>query len=268
MQIYTTTPRGKRKNNITFKIIISIFEVSDSGEDYKTMVNLTRSIPKLNSMYRVTINSSKTTINCRINFKIIDFMYESMMKKAGFNKSAYIDKLYEFMNIGEKQYEALRNGDRVTECKWDKSYRNIKTYKLISDELHLELNGVSVKQWKRYFWILKKLKELRKGSADKSLIAEAERQKSNFEKKVFDKISNKEMNKEASIIYNKLADYLFKDELSRKCKEDADRWLRILEEIHTSDLEQLLIADKNKYKQLRMVLHNKLKIMQEIQKQQ
>lgn len=112
------------------------------------------------------------------------------------------------------------------------------------------------------------MKELRKGSADKSLIAEAERQKSNFEKKVFDKINNKEMNNEASIIYNKLADYLFKDELSRKCKEDADRWLRILEEIHTGDLEQLLIVDKNKYKQLRMVLHNKLKIMQEIQKQQ
>lgn len=240
----------------------------DSGEDYKTMVNLTRSTPKLNSMYRVTINSSKTTINCRINFKIIDFMYESLMKKADLNKSAYIGKLRDFMDIGEKQYEALRNGDRVTECKWDKSYNHIKTYKLISDELHLELKDVSVKDWKRYFWISEKLKELNKKGADKSLIAKAKGQKNSFEAKVFDKIDNKEMNKEACIIYSKLVDFLFEDELSRKCKEDADRWLRILEEIHTSDLEQLLIADKNKYKQLQRALQNKLKIMQGMQKQQ
>ena len=41
------------------------------------MIDLTRKIPKLNTMYPITKADSVDTINCRINFNIIDFIYST-----------------------------------------------------------------------------------------------------------------------------------------------------------------------------------------------
>ena len=94
-------------------------------------VNLSRKEPKLNTMYPITINDSISSINCRINFNIIDFIYLSLIRKNNANKTDYYNKLYDFLTVGEKYYEALRNGKKIDIIKHDRCYRFVKVCTIV-----------------------------------------------------------------------------------------------------------------------------------------
>lgn len=226
------------------------------------MIDLTRKVPKLNTMYKITQADSVDTINCRINFNIIDFIYRSLLQKVDGNKTSYYENLYEFLDIGESYYEKLKNGSKVDVIKQDKSYRNVKINDLITGASKLQINGISQKQWKRYFWMCKKIKDLKKISADKSLIEEAENRKRKFEQVILKRIDNKEMNSLAINIYDKMSKEIFMTSVQKRSIGKADRWIEIIDEICVSDLEIIYSLDKKKYQELRKVIVEKAKAIQ------
>lgn len=215
-------------------------------------------------MYRITKADSIDTINCRINFNIIDFIYTSLVQKVDSTKTAYYRELYDFLNIGESYYEKLKNGTKVDVIKQDKCYRNVKINELVTGVSNLQINGISQKQWKKYFWICKKIRQLKSSSSDKRLLAEAERRKRNFERLVLKKISNKEMNSIAVNIYDKMSKEIFLTSAQKKAIKDADSWIKVINEIDVSDLEILYSADEKKYQELRKKIVEKTRDMQMI----
>ena len=176
---------------------------------------MSRNEPKLNTMYPITIKDDTNSVSCRINFNIIDFIYLSLIRKNNANKTDYYDKLYDFLSVREKYYEALRNGKKIDKIKQDRCYRFVKVNELINGSMRLEITGVSTKQWKQYFWICKKYTALRKAGVDKKYINKARKQKEQFQNLIFRKIGNMEMSVETCSLYRKLSEYLFEDELSK-----------------------------------------------------
>lgn len=230
-------------------------------------VDLTRKEPKLNSMYRITKADSITSINCRINFNIIDLMYTNLIRKLDRNKTLHYAELYEFLDIKETYYENLRNGKKIDIIEQDRSFRYVKINKLINGEDRLEIKGVSTKQWKRYFWICRKYTQLKKEGADAKYIKEAKHRKTAFLKMVLSKIDNMEMNESACNIYRKLSKHLLEDELSKRCRQEGDSWLTALSGITKSGLEGLWRADKQMYNEVYRTLYNVIKQMKEVKEQ-
>lgn len=227
-------------------------------------VNLSRKEPKLNTMYPITINDSISSINCRINFNIIDFIYLSLIRKNNANKTDYYDKLYDFLTVGEKYYEALRNGKKIDIIKHDRCYRFVKVNELINGRIRLEINGVSIKQWKQYFWIYKKYTAWRNAGVDKKNINRAKKQKEQFQSLIFRKIDNMEMSEETCSLYRKLSVYLFEDELSQLYRAKGEEWTEFIKEIHKSELEGLWKTDKSKFNEIYRLLYGLLKQMKEM----
>lgn len=106
---------------------------------------MSRNEPKLNTMYPITIKDDTNSVSCRINFNIIDFIYLSLIRKNNANKTDYYDKLYDFLSVREKYYEALRNGKKIDKIKQDRCYRFVKVNELINGSMRLEITGVSTK---------------------------------------------------------------------------------------------------------------------------
>lgn len=229
-------------------------------------VNLSRKEPKLNSMYPITIKDSTDSINCRINFNIIDFLYLSLIRKNNCNKTDYYEKLYDFLAIGENYYEALRNGKKIDIIKQDKLFRYVKTNELINGNIRLEIAGVSAKQWRKYFWICKKYTKLKKAGADRKYVDEARKRKEQFQKLILRKIDHMEMNEEACSIYRKLSVYLFEDELSKLYRSKGEGWLEFLKGINENDLEGLLQTDRNRFNEVYRQFYKVLVQMKELKK--
>lgn len=214
------------------------------------VINLTRKEPKLNTMYPITIHDSEQSIACRISFNIIDFIYLSIVRKNNANKTDYYPQLYDFLSVGEKYYEALRNGKKVDKIRRDRSYRFVEVNKIISGSIRLEMTGVSVKQWEQYFSICKKYNALCKAGVDKKYINKAGKRKKQFQNLIFRKIDNMEMSEEACHLYRKLAEYLFEDKLSKVYRAKGKEWIKFMEEISGSELEGLWKTDKNMFNEL------------------
>ena len=227
-------------------------------------VNLSRKEPKLNSMYPITIKDSTDSINCRINFNIIDFLYLSLIRKNNCNKTDYYEKLYDFLAIGENYYEALRNGKKIDIIKQDKSFRYVKTNELINGNIRLEIAGVSAKQWKKYFWICKKYTNLKKAGADRKYVDEARKRKEQFQKLILRKIDHMEMNEKACYIYREMSVYLFEDELSKLYRSKGESWLEFLKGITRNDLEGLLQTDKKRFNEVYRQFYTVLMQMKEL----
>ncbi len=231
------------------------------------IIDLTRKIPKLNSMYRITKKDSESSINCRINFNIIDFIYTYIIRKNNSNKTLHYDKLYEFLDVKETYYENYRNGKKIEAIEHDRAFRHVKINKLVNGEDRLEIVGVSAKQWKRYFWICEKYAQLKKEGADVKYIKEAKHRKDAFQELVFSKIDNMEMNESACNIYRKLTKHLFENELSKRYRQEGDEWLTALAGISKSSLEGLWKADRQKYNEICRTLCNVYKQMKEVKEQ-
>ena len=227
-------------------------------------VDLSRKEPKLNSMYPITIKDSTDSINCRINFNIIDFLYLSLIRKNNCNKTDYYEKLYDFLAIGENYYEALRNGKKIDIIKQDKSFRYVKTNELINGNIRLEIAGVSAKQWKKYFWICKKYTNLKKAGADRKYVDEARKRKEQFQKLILRKIDHMEMNEKACYIYREMSVYLFEDELSKLYRSKGESWLEFLKGITRNDLEGLLQTDKKRFNEVYRQFYTVLLQMKEL----
>lgn len=228
------------------------------------MVSLERNEPKLTTIYPVTKNDSERSINCRINFTIIDFMYESLIKDVGKTKTGYYKNLYAFLGLGQYSFEGLRNGSKADEIKWDRTYEYVKTDKLVSGEYILEITGITQKQWRGYFSNFKKIAELKEANADEKYISIVKEWKKEFEQIVFEKIRNKEMNEIAMDIYNKMSMVLFKKQLEKKSIQMAESWIKCLSDISTSDLEILYLFDREKFDKLYKNLCITAKKMEEI----
>ena len=230
-------------------------------------VNLSRNEPKLNTMYPITIKDDTNSVSCRINFNIIDFIYLKKKKKNNANKTDYYDKLYDFLSVREKYYEALRNGKKIDKIKQDRCYRFVKVNELINGSMRLEITGVSTKQWKQYFWICKKYTALRKAGVDKKYINKARKQKEQFQNLIFRKIDNMEMSVETCSLYRKLSEYLFEDELSKLYRAKGEEWTKFIKEINKSELEGLWKTDKSKFNEIYRLLYGLLKQMKEMKEQ-
>lgn len=230
-------------------------------------VNLSRNEPKLNTMYPITIKDDTNSVSCRINFNIIDFIYLSLIRKNNANKTDYYDKLYDFLSVREKYYEALRNGKKIDKIKQDRCYRFVKVNELINGSMRLEITGVSTKQWKQYFWICKKYTALRNAGVDKKYINKARKQKEQFQNLIFRKIDNMEMSVETCSLYRKLSEYLFEDELSKLYRAKGEEWTKFIKEINKSELEGLWKTDKSKFNEIYRLLYGLLKQMKEMKEQ-
>ena len=227
-------------------------------------VNLSRNEPKLNTMYPITIKDDTNSVSCRINFNIIDFIYLSLIRKNNANKTDYYDKLYDFLSVREKYYEALRNGKKIDKIKQDRCYRYVKVNELINGSIRLEITGVSTKQWKQYFCICKKYTALRKTGVDKKYINKARKQKEQFQNLIFRKIDNMEISEETCSLYRKMSVYLFEDDLSKHYRTKGEGWNKFIKEISKSELEGLWKTDKSKFNEIYRLLYGLLKQMKEI----
>lgn len=227
-------------------------------------VDLSRKGIKLNTMYPITIKDSIDSINCRINFNIIDLIYLSLIRKNNVNKTDYYDKLYDFLEVREKYYEALRNGKKIDIIKQDRCYRFVKINELINGSIRLEITGVSTKQWKQYFWICKKYTALRKEGVEKKYIDKARGKKEQFQNLIFRKIDNMEMSEETCTLYRKLSAYLFEEELSKLYRDKGEECVKFIKEINKGELEGLWKADKSKFNEMYRLSYELLKQMKEI----
>ena len=224
---------------------------------------------KLNTMYPITINDNVNSVNCRINFNIIDFIYLSIVRKNNANKTDYYDRLYDFLDIRESYYEGLRKGKKIDKIKQDKTYRYVKINELIdadasSGKTKLEITGVSTKQWKQYFWICKKYSELNKIGAEKVYIKKAKMRKEQFQKMILRKIDNMEMSEGACVLYRELSNYLFADKLPKLYRDKGDDRIEFIKEISKSELEGLWKNDKNKFNEMHRLVYGLFKQMKEI----
>lgn len=236
------------------------------------VVDLTRKEPKLNTMYPITIHDSEQSIACRINFKIIDFLYLSMTRKHKEHKKARNDDLYNFLDIAESYYEALRNGKKIEKIKQHRDFQHVQTNELITGDgsrgqIKLQINGVSTKQWKKYFWICKKYSKLRKMGADQKYVNEARRRKQQFEKCVLEKIENLEMNEATCSIYSDLWKCLYENEESKKYRNRGVTISKSLQKIKGSDLQVVWEVDKDRFNEIKSKVDALHEQMEKIEKQ-
>lgn len=235
-------------------------------------IDFIRKEPKLNTMYPITIKDNVNSVNCRINFNIIDFIYLSIVRKNNANKTDYYDRLYDFLDIRESYYEALRKGKKIDIIKQDRVYRYVKINELIdvdagNGKTKLEIKGVSTKQWKQYFWICKKYSELNRMGADKVYIKKAKMRKEQFQKMILRKIDNMEMSEDACTLYRELSYFLFADKLPKLYRDKGDKKIEFLKEISQSELEGLWQSDKNKFNEMYRLLYGLIKQMKKIKEQ-
>lgn len=191
----------------------------------------------------------------------------SLIRKNNVNKTVYYDKLYHFLAIGEKYYEALRSGKKIDKIKQDKCFHFVQVNELINGSIRLEITGVSTKQWEQYFWSCKKYTALRKAGADKKYIDRARKRKDRFQTHILRKIDNMEMNEEACSLYRNLSVHLFENEFSNMCRAKGEEWAEFIQEISKSELEGLWKTDKNKFNEIGRLLYDLLRQMKEIKEQ-
>jgi len=230
-------------------------------EDKQVAVSLKRIIPKLNTMYYFP------NIECRISFNIIDFMFTYLVKENGVNKEQYYKRLRKVIGVGETNYRNIINGDRIEVVKdFGVGEKSKISKRIMERNINLELEGVSLRTWKKYFAIERKIKELEKDSQNEELCKKAKAIRTRYRKSFLKKIENREMNVEAHRIYRILKKDLFEADYMEEIRIKVEALNKLLDNTGEGILEVLFENEPKTFNVLGKNLSDKIKIMNNIKK--